>query len=266
MAVIDAWDFPGVDGDYATIANPSPFALGHFRTGVSYNPWTIAVIMNVDDVNQAQRGCLFASQRASNDQMSHSVVFEPTNNNYEYQYNAGAIHEPSLTEVNDTWITASLSFAGGTGNVTFRRIPLSTATQSHTSTGASGGSDSADAQPQKITLGAYVDGATVNQELNGQIALILILKGTELSQAELEAWTADPLNYGDFLVSVHGTNCFFWDNSGVDIGGNGFAAPTLSGTVTRGSGNGPDITARSAPSNNTLIMIKKTTLGKVMIR
>ena len=265
MAVIDAWDFPGANGDYATIVNPDPYPLGIFRTGVSSLPWTIAVIMNVDNVDQSQRGCLFAIQRASNDQISHSVVFEPTNNNYEYQWGAGAIHEPSLTEVNGTWVCISLSYAGGTGNITLRRIPLSTATQSHSSTGASGGSDSAESQPQKITLGAYVD-VPVQQELDGQIALVLIIKGTELSQAELEAWTADPLNYGDFLVSVHGTNCFFWDNSGVDIGGNGFAAPTLSGTVTRGSGNGPDITARAAPSNNTLIMVKKTTLGKVMIR
>jgi hypothetical protein len=262
MAVIDAWDFPGSGGAFATLPNPSG-VIGHFRTDVGYNAWTIAVIMNMDDVSQASRGVVFVSQRASNDNINHGVVFEPVGNNYEYQYAAARIHEPSLTEVVNTWVTIALTFAGGTGNVTLRRIPLSTATQSHSSTGAAGGTQYDDAQEQEITLGGYSVGTNL---MDGQIAAILIVKGTELSQANLESWTADPLNYGDVLTSTYGANCFFWDDSGADSGFNGLVAPTLAGTATRGSGNGPDIPARAAPGGNVTTLFHKHNLGKVLLR
>jgi hypothetical protein len=244
MAVVPAWDFPGASGDFATLPNPSG-VLGHFRTDSGYSAWTVAVIMNVDDVNQADRGVLWVSRRASNDQRNHGVSFDPTNNNYEYQYNASAVHEAALTEVNGTWIVSALSYAGGTGNVTLRRIPLSTATQSHSSTGAGGGTAFSDAQTQSITLGGNYDGTA---PLDGQIAMVLIIKGTELSQANLEAWAADPLNYGDTLIATYGANCFFWDDSGTDVGDNNAGAPTLAGSTTRNSSAGPDVTAREEPS------------------
>jgi hypothetical protein len=262
MAVIDAWDFPGSGGAFATLPNTGD-VLGHFRTGTGQNAWTVAVILNVDNVDQASRGVIWTSRRASNDERNHGVVFEPANNNYEYQYNAGAVHEPSLTEVNGTWVTIALSFAGGTGNITLRRIPLSTATQSHSSTGASGGSIFSDGQVQSVTIGGHYDATNL---LDGQIAAILIVKGTELSQANLESWTADPLNYGDSLTSIHGADCFFWDDSGTDSGFNGLVAPTLSGTAARGVGNGPDIPVRGTPGGNVTNLFHKHNLGKVLLR
>ncbi len=262
MAVIDAWDFPGNNGDYAILPNPAG-ALGHFRTDVGYLGWQIAIIGNVDNVDQAQRGCWWASKRASNDQLNHSFVFEPANNNYEYQYAASAVRETALTEVNGTWVLNCLGYSGGLGDVTFRRIPLSTATQSHSFTGATGGSNASDSQLQEVMLGAYEDSGTVQQELDGQLAIVLIIKGTALTQAELEAFAADPLNYGDYLKSVHGSNCFFWDDSGSD---SVIGAPTLVGGVTRGTGNGPDIPARTAPGTDMPILLMNNNLGKVLIR
>jgi hypothetical protein len=244
MAVVPAWDFPGASGDFATLPNPSG-VLGHFRTDTGYSAWTVAVIMNVDDVNQADRGVLWVSRRASNNQPNHGVSFDPTGNNYEYQYNASAVHEAALTEVNGTWIVSALTYAGGTGNVILRRIPLSTATQSHSSTGAGGGSAFSDSETQSVTLGGYYDGSG---PLNGQIAMVLIVKGTALSQATLEAWAADPLNYGDTLCQTHGANCFFWDDSGTDVGDNNAGTPTLAGSVTHSSSAGPDVTARTVPA------------------
>jgi hypothetical protein len=258
MAVIDAWVIPGAATDYLTLPNPSG-VIGHFRTDVGYDPYSILVLGAPDDVNQAGRGEIFLSRRLSNSQPNHGMSFEPTNNNIEYHYNASSVFELSANSdpTNDVWATWALTFAGGTGNMTLRRVPLATATQSHSNTGAAGGTAFSDAQTQEIFLGRSFD---------CRIAAILILKGVELSQANIEAWTADPLNYGDTLTSTYGADCFFWDDSGTDSGFNGLVAPTLNGLAVRTAGQGPDIPARSAPGGNVTNLFHKHNLGKVLLR
>jgi hypothetical protein len=208
--------------------------------------WTVIVVGNMDSLASAQTGLWWAAKRTSNNIVNHSFNFDPTDDNLEYAYLGSVISETTASsETIDTWCAYVMSYAGGSGNVTIRRIPLSTATQSHSATGATGGSNFDDEQAQTLHIGGFFDGATATAELDGQIALVLIVKGTELSQANCESFAADPLNYGDVLVQTYGTNCFFWDDSGSDSGDNGLAAPTLSGGVTRGTGNGPTVTDRA---------------------
>lgn len=262
MAVVDAWICPGADGDYITLSS----SVGHFRTGSGYDPYSILVMGAPDNVDQSARGAIWVTRRTANNALKHAFVFEPASNNIEYQYNGSPVFELSSNSdnTNDVWATWALTYAGGTGNLTLRRVPLATATQSHTATGASGGSGADDSAAQTITLAGHFSGTTVQQEFDCQIAFVLIVKGVELSQAQIEAWTADPLNVGDSYKSIYGANCFFWDDSGEDsvLG----APTTLHGTVTRGTGNGPDVPARAAASGSVANMFMRSNLGKVMIR
>jgi hypothetical protein len=249
MAVLDAWNFPGGASDYATLTSDA--AIGHFRTDTGYSAYTVIIVGNMDSLASPGRGNWWSSKRSSNSNINHSINFDPGQDNLEYQYQLGTIFETSSSsETADVWCAYVYSYAGGTGNVRIRRIPLSTATQSHTQTGAPGGSNFDDAQAQTVELGGSHNGSSVQAPLDGQIALVLILKGTELSQGQCEAFAADPLNEGDALCQAHGTNCFFWDDTGADSGDNGLAAPTLNGSVTRGTGNGPTVPDRDVPAGS----------------
>jgi hypothetical protein len=250
MTVVAAWDFPGGDGDAATF----PLGLPALRTGAGEAARTIIVVRNVDTLDPSQRGCFWGCRRNSaiDYAMNHSICFEPTNNNIEFQYSLSPTFEQTANceSAANVWVADCYCDPGNGGNITLRRIPLSTATQAHSVSGADGGSFFDDGQQQRFYLGAVWNGSAWLQELDGQIAFFLYIHNTALSQSECEAFVADPLNEGDALCQTHGANAWFWDDSGADVGINGLAAPSLQGSVTRTDGIGPDVPERSAPTGD----------------
>lgn len=247
MAVVPAWDFPGGDADVATM----PLGLPNLRTGSGLPARTLIVVRNLDNLDQSQRACFWSCRRNSSTvyPTNHSICFEPSNNNIEYQYSLSPTFEQSANceTAANVWVADCYCDPGNGGNITLRRIPLSTATQSHSVSGADGGSVFDDGQEQRFYLGAGWNGSNYVQETDGQIAFFLYVDGVSLSQAACEAFAADPLNEGDILCQTYGTSCWFWDDSGADVGDNGLAAPTLNGSVVRTAGIGPDVPVRDEP-------------------
>jgi hypothetical protein len=254
MAVVPAWDFPGADGDYAYL--PALALTSGMRTGAGFPARTIIIIAKLDTVAPGADMAIFSAKRASNDNFDHALFFNDTNNRIDYAYNTATVASTSNSSIAAaTWYAICYCDAGNGGNITTRVIPLSTATQSASVAAASGGSDFHDGQTQQIELGGYEEAGTVDGELNGQIAIVLVLDGVALSQAQCEAFAADPLTEGDELCQTYGTDCWFWDDSGTDVSDNNAGAPTLAGGVTRGASAGPDIPARvePAPENSPVI-------------
>lgn len=251
MAIVPAWDFPGSNGDYAYL--PALTLTSGMRTGASFPARTVIVVASLDTVAPGSDMALFMAKRASNDSINHGMTFDDGSNRLEYTYNVAVQASTANSSIAaTTWYAFCYCDAGSGGNITVRIIPLSTASQTASASAASGGSVFDDAQTQQIDLGGYESGGTVFYELNGQIALVLVIDGVALSQAQCEAFAADPLAEGDQLTQTYGTNSWFWDDSGTDVGGNNAGAPTLVGGVTRGASAGPDIPARvePAPENN----------------
>jgi hypothetical protein len=247
MAVVPAWDFPGADGDYAYL--PALALASGMRTGAGFPARTVIIIAKLDDTAPGSDMVLFSTKRASNDAVAHAMAFDDGSNRIDYTYGTVVQTSTANNSVSaSTWYAFCYCDAGNGGNITVRIIPLSTATQSSSASAASGGSFFDDGQTQQIDLGAYEAAGVVNQELlNGQIAIVLVLDGTALSQSECEAFAADPLVYGDTLCQTYGTECYFWDDSGIDVGDNFVGAPTLVGGVTRDAAGGPDIPERTPP-------------------
>jgi hypothetical protein len=246
MAVVPAWDFPGADGDYAYL--PALALTSGMRTGAGFPARTVIIVASLDTVAPGADMILFSTKRASNDAIAHAMAFDDGANRIDYTY--GTVVQTSTANSSvaaSTWYAFCYCDAGNGGNITVRVIPLSTASQTSSASAASGGSFFDDGQTQQIDLGAYEAAGVVNQELNGQIALVLVLDGTALSQAECESFAADPLVYGDTLCQTYGTECYFWDDTGIDVGDNFVGAPTLVGGVTRGASAGPDIPERTPP-------------------
>lgn len=251
MAVVPAWDFPGSDGDYAYL--PALTLTSGMRTGASFPARTVIVVASLDTVAPGSDMALFMAKRASNDSVNHGMTFDDGSNRLEYTYNVAVQASTANSSIAaTTWYAFCYCDAGSAGNITVRVIPLSTASQTSEASAASGGSVFDDSQTQQIDLGGYESAGSVFYEMNGQIALVLVLDGVALSQAQCEAFAADPLTEGDQLTQTYGTSAWFWDDSGTDVGANNAGAPTLAGGVTRGASAGPDIPARvePAPENN----------------
>lgn len=252
MAVVPAWDFPGTDGDYAYL--PALALTSGMRTGAGFPARTIIIVASVDTIAPGADMAFFVAKRASNDGLNHGMTFDDGNNRLEYTFNTAIQTGTANSSIAaTTWYAFCYCDAGNGGNITVRVIPLSTATETSSAAVASGGSNFDDGQTQQIDLGGYESGGTVNQELNGQIAIVLVLDGVALSQAECETFAADPLSEGDALVQTYGTSAWFWDDSGTDVGPNNVGAPTLAGGVTRGASSGPDIPARTPAATQPII-------------
>jgi len=263
MAVINAWDSTGANGNLMVLPGGG---IGTLRTGAGKPARTIIVIAKFDSVATGDRQTLFQSKRASNEAFSFGFRLRDSNDSLESAYGLNALNNTAASSIAAaTWYAFCYCDAGNNGDITVRIIPLSTATQSDSAPAAAPGVTSTDDDNvQEQSLMGYEAGGVVDQEGDMQVAIILGLQNTSLSQAECEAFTANPLVYGDSLVGLHGTNSWLWDDSGSDSGPNAAGAPTLLGTVTRGTGNGPDIPARSVASLLSLIMSEN--IGKVLVR
>lgn len=240
MAVINAWNFPGASGDYAT-----NLPGVHFRTGSGQAAWTWGAVIYLDTISPGSDGVIFASKRESNDAQNHQLVFNDGGNNLEYQYNSGAQFSTGSLAAT-TWYLVYLKSAGNGGNMTIGVIPLSTGVQAASSSGASGGSVFNDSQTQQLEIGGRESGGTTDSEFDGRICLPFVLSGTALSQAQLEAFASDPLATIDQWVQTYGTDLVFaFDDSATDQSPNS-ASLSLQGSVALGTSNGPDIPAREA--------------------
>jgi len=262
MAVINAWDSTGANGNYMTLPGGG---IGALRTGAGKPARAIIVIAKFDSVAFGDDLTIFQSKRASNDSTSYGFWLRDSNNSIEVGHNLSGLNNSAADTIAPaTWYAFCYCDAGNDGNVTARIVPLSSATQSGSAPTTPAVTSSDDDATQEQSLMGYEIGGVIGGEGDMQVAVILGLQNATLSQAECEAFTANPLVYGDSLKALHGTNCWFWDDSGVDSGANAAGAPTLLGTVTRGTGNGPDIPARSVASLLSLIMSEN--IGKVLVR
>jgi hypothetical protein len=246
MAVIGSWDLPGTNGDYFYL--PAIALTSGMRTGSGFPARTVIVVASYDTL-PAQNLVVFNAKRESNEQFNHGLWIDGTNTRIRYVYNASAVASSSSSVVaTSTHYAFCYCDPGNGGNITVRLIPLSTATQSASATGASGGSEFHDGQTQTLEIGGYEAAGVVTNESDAHVSLILIVDGVALSQAQCEAFAADPLVEGDELCQTYGTDAWFWDDSGTDVGDNNAGAPTLAGTVTRSATGGPDVPEREEPA------------------
>lgn len=242
----------GVYGRESTTV-PSPA----FRTGI--DPWTVRGISDVDTLTPGQDGVLWATHRESTDALGHMLVFNDSGNNLEYQYNAAVQFSVGSISAN-TPFGWSISSDGAGGNITIRIAAVSSPTSSTSNTGASGGSSYDDGQAAEMMFCGYESGGTVFMMLDGQSGYFEVLRGVAETEALFEEWLADPRNVGDEDMTQNGTNAYWWEDAGSDLGGNMVGTLTLA-TMSLGSGNGPSLPDRAAPPapSGALTLIRRRT-------
>ena len=237
---VDAWIVPGAASDIINM----PTGIPALAMGAGAPARTIFICRKVNDLDIAARGTLWSARRTSNNNPTHRVVFEPANNNIEYQWGLSQVFEQSTNcETTPEWVWDFVIDEGNDAVLIIRRILHATAAQTHGNGGGPIATGSDDAAAQSYTLGATNNAGSITSVLDGEIAFFGYLP-VALTQGECEAMVANPLNVFDDLVATHGTAAYIWDDSGTDIGGNSLGAPSLGGTVTRGTGNGPTVPAR----------------------
>jgi hypothetical protein len=240
-SAINLYECSGGAGVYGYESTPVPIPA--FRSGI--DPWTVRGIADVDSLTPGQDGVLWATHRQDNDSLGHAVVFNDSGNNLEYQYNATAQFSVGSIAAN-TPFGFSISSDGAGGNITIRLAAVSSPSTSVSNTGVSGGSEYSDGQAAEMMFCGYESGGTVFMMLDGQAGYFEILRGVAETEAAFEAWLADPRNVGDIDMDQNGTNAYWWEDAGSDLGGNAVGMLTLA-TMSLGTGNGPTLPDRSSP-------------------
>ena len=234
----DCWIFPGTSGDYLT-----PPDVGHFRTG-AFNPWNVFVIVNLDTLAQSGDGWLWESHRVSNDQPNHGGQFDDNSDQFAVTYNQ-AEQQGSVSVSASTWYLVSYVYEGNNGNIIQYVHTVPGGTLVDTDSAAPANSQFSDSQAQQVTFGSAWSGGSPTGEVDATMCLMGVLRDTELSSTDLQNYAQDPLNTGDAWVTTYGSSFELWyDDSAVDATVNAAGAPTLNGTVSLGTSNGPDIPTR----------------------